>query len=507
MVCGVATGQEAFTLAMVFAETLPVETLGARVKIYATDVDEAALDHARHSVYTPREVATVPEDLLDRYFEPMDDAYRFRTDLRRCVIFGRHDLIQDPPISRIDLLTCRNALMYMTPKAQDRVLRSLSFSLDPNGFLLLGKSEALVRRPSPFDPVDLKARVFRHPSMMKPSDLPIPAQYRGEEVDDTNPDDLTHAALDSAPSPQLIVDREGRLAAANSSAKLLFGLSASTVGRPFKDLEISYKPIELRSQIDQALRLNESITVSDVAWTSPGGKPRIFDVEISRLPLGAATPIGVAINFLDLTRYKTLEEEHDRSQRELETAYEELQSAVEELETTNEELQSTNEELETTNEELQSANEELETMNEELRSTNEQLASINDEIGTRTLELDDANAFLGAILNGLDEGVVVVDRDLRVINWNPVATELWGLREEEVAGEDVLALDIGFPLKDLKEPLHALLSGVERNERLTFSSVNRRGQSFNCIVRLSPLDSIDGDGPVGAIIRMEPSDS
>jgi two-component system CheB/CheR fusion protein len=504
---GCASGQEAFSVAMLFAELLPIPTMQSQVKIYATDIDEGALDQARHSVYTSKEVESVPEDLLKRYFEPTDGAYRLRSDLRRCVIFGRHDLIQDPPISRIDLLVCRNTLMYMTHQAQDRVLRSLDFSLAPSGFLFLGKSEALVRRPKMFEAVNLKARVFRHPTIIDGGDLPIPDNDPTEKVDETNSDDLAFAGLDSSPVPQLIVDREGRLAVANNSAKQLFGLSASEVGRPFKDLEISYKPIELRSQIDQVLSSNQNITISDVAWTSPGGTPRIFDVVVSLLPPGSATPIGVAISFTDLTRLRRLEGEHDRSQRELETAYEELQSAVEELETTNEELQSTNEELETTNEELQSANEELETMNEELRSTNEELASINDEIGTRTLELDDTNSFLDSILRGLDEGVVVVDRDLRIITWNPVATDMWGLQHEEVAGQNVLALDIGLPVESLKKPLHELLNGGVSEERYTLPSVNRRGQPFDCIVRMSPLAGLEVGGPAGIIIRMEPSEA
>ena len=194
--------------------------------------------------------------------------------------------------------------------------------------------------------------------------------------------------------------------------------------------------------------------------------------------------------------------EHGNSKRELETAYEELQSTVEELETTNEELQSTNEELETTNEELQSANEELQTMNEELTSTNDELEAMNDEQRRHTEELDRLNLFLEGILGNLGVGVAVVDRENRVQLWNGNSQDLWGLRAEEVEGEDILGLDIGLPLDELREPLaQATSSGSETNTELTLEAVNRRGRTFQCEVRVMPLFSASR-GLFGAILLM-----
>ena len=219
--------------------------------------------------------------------------------------------------------------------------------------------------------------------------------------------------------------------------------------------------------------------------------------------------------FADVTRVQELQAQLARSKQDLETAYEELQSTneelettneelqstVEELETTNEELQSTNEELETTNEELQSTNEELETMNEELQSTNEELETINDELRLRTNELDQVNAFLESILGSLRAGVVVLDRDLRAQAWNDHATELWGLRSEEVIGEHFLNLDVGLPVEHVAGMLRAsLASGEEASIEL--DATNRRGRKIRCLVTCSPLYGPIGETR-GLIVQME----
>jgi two-component system CheB/CheR fusion protein len=212
--------------------------------------------------------------------------------------------------------------------------------------------------------------------------------------------------------------------------------------------------------------------------------------------------VGVGISFVDVTRYKRLQDAVEHSKRDVEVAYEELQSTVEELETTNEELQSTNEELETTNEELQSTNEELETMNEELQSTDEELETINDELNQRTDELNQTNFFLESILGSLDAGVVVLDQELRVSAWNDGAYELWGLRGEEVQGTHFMNLDIGLPVEKLRTSLRTMLSGGEVEQPITLDATNRRGRAIRCRVRLSPL--IDGtQAPRGLIVFME----
>jgi len=157
---GCASGEEAYTLAIVLAEALGAEEFRSRVKIYATDLDEDALTHGRLASYTPRQLRDVPDQLRDKYFDAGKTVYTFRQELRRAVIFGRHDLIQDAPISRLDLLVCRNTLMYFTAQTQARILARFHFALKDTGFLFLGKAEMLLTHGNLFSPIQLKHRIF-----------------------------------------------------------------------------------------------------------------------------------------------------------------------------------------------------------------------------------------------------------------------------------------------------------------------------------------------------------
>jgi two-component system CheB/CheR fusion protein len=215
-----------------------------------------------------------------------------------------------------------------------------------------------------------------------------------------------------------------------------------------------------------------------------------------------STLLGVSISFQDMTHHRRLQTELEKHRQELETAYEELQSTNEELETTNEELQSTVEELETTNEELQSTNEELETMNEELQSSNEELQTTNDELHKRTDELNRAKAFLESILASLYIAAVVIDADFRVLMWNTEASELWGLRSEEVQEKSLMSLDIGLPVEPLRAPLRAVLSGTSKFQEVTLEATNRRGRALQCRVTCTPLIGV-GQDIQGVILLME----
>jgi two-component system, chemotaxis family, CheB/CheR fusion protein len=166
---GCATGEEAYTLAILFAEALGPEAFRHRAKIYATDLDEDALQQARAGTYTERQVAEVPDELREKYFEPAGTRYSFRRDLRRQVIFGRNDLTRDAPISRVDLLVARNTLMYFTAEAQANVIRKFHFALTSQGYLFLGKAEMLLNHGDRFEPVDLRKRLFRKIPGVSPS--------------------------------------------------------------------------------------------------------------------------------------------------------------------------------------------------------------------------------------------------------------------------------------------------------------------------------------------------
>ena len=509
---GCASGEEAYTLAILLAEALGADAYKDRVKVYATDIDEEALTRARQATYSEREVAGVPPELLAKYFEHNNGTYAFRKDLRRNVIFGRHDLIQDAPISRIDLLVCRNTLMYLNAETQSRILTRFHFALNDGGVLFLGRAETLLTHAHTFTPLDLRRRISAkvpRANLNLRDRLMLLAQNAAGEENGHGVEAqvrLRESALEVSPVAQLVVDVNGVLVLANERARLLFSLVANDLGRPIQDLKISYRPVEIRSCIDQAYSERRPVLLRDIEWRSSAGETRWLDVQVMPLMETGGVVLGAGIAFQDVTAAKRLQRDLEHANQELETAYEELQSTNEELETTNEELQSTVEELETTNEELQSTNEELETMNEELQSTNEELQTINDELRQRSEELNSVNAFLESILASLRGGVAVVDREFNILVWNDQATDLWGLRAEEVIGRQLLALDIGLPIERLKQPMRDCLSGERPSIEIELEATNRRGRSIVCRVGCAPLR--DPNGAIrGVIVTMNEAES
>jgi two-component system CheB/CheR fusion protein len=475
---GCATGEEAYTLAIVLAEAIGHDQFRERVKIYATDLDEDALQQARAGVYDASALGDVPEKLRDIYFEPAGEKHVFRRDLRRQVIFGRNDLTHDAPISRVDLLVARNTLMYFNAEAQANVVRRFHFALSYPGYLFLGKAEMLLNHTDDFQPVDLRKRLFRKVSPTALTDVG-PAESRSEAASrEPAWKQLDGAALSSGPVVQLAVDLADKLKVANAAAESLFNLRPRDLGRSFSELEVSYRPAELRSRIEQVKTELRPRELHDVEWLRSGsGDPSYYDVAIVPLFGAPGDLIGVGVSFVDVTRYRRVRDELAYANTELERAYEELQSL--------------NEELETTNEELQSTNEELETMNEELQSTNDELQVINDELRGRTEELAHTNGCLGSVLRSLGSAVIVLTEELRVRVWSAGAEDLWGLRPDEAQSRDFLALDIGLPAADLAPWLRQVL-GRTRTSTSDVTAVNRRGKTVELRVAASPMRTEDG---------------
>jgi two-component system, chemotaxis family, CheB/CheR fusion protein len=504
---GCASGQEAYTIAMLLADALGEPEYLERVKIYATDVDEDALAAGRLGTYSVKEAESIPPELRERYFERSDQRVAFRKDLRRTVIFGRNNLLSDAPISRLHMLLCRNTLMYFTAEAQAQILRHFHFALQDDGILMLGKSEMMISHRDQFSPIDVKQRVFRKVPRGDPVQARLAGLVAPEEIDLPAAEDeraTRDAALEIGPFAQLIVSRTGRLAFANLPARALFGIGAKDLGQSFVDLELSRRPLQLARPIEEALRDRRRVPVGEVRYAPPKGEGRFFEVMVTPLVRRNGAPQGVSIVFEDVTRYVSMRTELENGRRDLELAYEELQSTIDELETTNEELQSANEELQTTNEELQSTNEELETMNEELQSTNEELETINDELRDRTSEFNEVNEFFETILTSLAVGVAVVDREQRVQVWNHHAEDLWGLRSDEAVQRHLLSLDIGLPLEQVAPSLRSVVAGASTRESQVLEAINRRGRAIQCTTTILPLQTAGTDGTVrGAIVLME----
>ena len=424
---GCSSGEEPYTVAILLAEALGDEGFRRHVKIYATDIDEDALAEAREASYTTKQLEKVPPDLRERYFQQSNHGFVFRNDLRRAVIFGRNDLHRDPPISRVDLLLSRNTLMYFGPELQQRILANFYFALKRGGFLIVGKAEALQSGRNFFVPYDLKRRIFVKDGSIDPAfrmpRLPVQALEQGQ------PREMGEAAFERAPVAQVVLDDENRVVGINQAARTMFSLRHRDVGRQLQDLELSYRPLELRSLIDSVRSERNTVMERDVRWQKGNDDARTLDVEVSPLAVPGEHFAGVIVTFVDATEHRALEEDLERARRELETAYEELQSTVEELETTNEELQSTNEELDTAKEELQSANEELTTLNEELQNRNAQLSRANDDLLN--------------LLHSVQIPIVMLGNEGQIRRFTPAAERLLNL----------IPSDVGRPIQNIRPNL------------------------------------------------------
>ncbi|WP_438292634.1 CheR family methyltransferase [Streptomyces sp. HUAS TT7] len=502
---GCSSGEEAYSLAMMFAEALGVEECLRRVKIYATDIDEEALREARSGLYPVKALEPLAAELREKYFEQNGAQFSFRPDLRRRVIFGRHDITRDAPISRLDLLVCRNTLMYFNVEAQTQIIDRFHFALRPNGFLFLGKAEMLLNDADRFEVVNMRQRIFRRCAgeaglPYHPAPLKIRANTGIELHSVARTRQLRDLVLDAGPTSAIAIDDDGIVVVVNSQARTQFALSSTDIGRPFQDLEISYRPVELRSLIDQSMHERRSLRVNRVE-RRVGEDIQYYDILIQPLAGPNGLHTATVISFTDVTVATQLKSEVKRVREDLETAYEELQSTNEELETTNEELQSSIEELETTDEELQSTNEELETTNEELQSGNEELETMNDEMRIRTEELDEVRAFLEAVLTSIAAGVVVLDSDLKVKSWNRGAVDLWGLRADEVLNEPFFSLDFGLPTEVLQPVVAECLTSHKRSGPIGVQSLSRIGRPITCDVFCSPFDGHNG----GVVLMMEES--
>ncbi|GAA1365765.1 CheR family methyltransferase [Streptomyces beijiangensis] len=501
---GCSSGEEAFSLAIMFAEVLGIEAYLERVKIYATDVDEEALRDARAGQYTAKALEPLSAELRDKYFTPTGSTYTFRAELRRRVVFGRHDITRDAPISRLDLLVCRNTLMYFNVEAQTHIVDRFHFALREGGYLFLGKAEMLLNDAERFDSVSIRQRIFRRRpgggTLPHPASRPkIGTGVGAEPKTVAHTRQLRDLILDAAPGAMIAVDEDGIIVMINSQARSRFGLTGHDVGRPLQDLEVSYRPVDLRSLIEQAADERRAVRMSGTERHTDRDDTQYFDVLVQPVLGGHSSPVAISITFTDVTHATLLRAEVKRVREDLETAYEVLQSTNEELEATNEELQSSIEELETTNEELQSTNEELETTNEELQSGHEELEAMNDEMRIRTSDLDEARAFLEGVVSSVAAGVVVLSGTLKVRSWNPGATDLWGLRSEEVLNEDFLGLDFGLPTAQLNVVIQECIVSGKREGPVVIPAVNRIGRTIDCAVTCSPFDGHHG----GVVLLME----
>jgi two-component system CheB/CheR fusion protein len=491
---------------MLLAEHLGSRASEFMVKIYGTDVDEEALTAARHAAYRLDQLKDVPSELVDRYFSREGQIYRFRRDLRRWCIFGSHNLTQAPPLSHVDLLLCRNVLIYFGSELQERILARFHYSIREDGYLFLGRSESLLTRSRLFRALHLKWRIFqRTPSVPRQvaAVLPDREEARGQsasehvqrERDSASALSRTQRALEALPAAVMIIDTTDTILTLNPAAETLFDIApAAAITRKFRDLDVSYRVEGLRARIEDVKAHHTPARMENTTFPRRNGEVMHSDVSIVPL-LEAHRLVGVVVFAVEATEHARLKEQMNRVAEQHATAIEELQSTNEELETTNEELQSTNEELETTNEELQSTNEELETTVEELQAANTELAALNSELEGRTAELNRLDSLHRSMVNSFDRALMVLDRDGVVTTWNQFAERLWGLAAEHAVNRSVFTLPVGDLAGHVKSHLQQV---VANGEPVDVPGVRPPGDAGGGVLRIVPMRNSRGE-VVGAI--------
>ncbi len=430
---GCASGEEPYSVAILLAEHFGPRIQEYDVKIYATDIDEEALNAARRGEYSADALKRIRPELREKYFHGKG-LLRVNREIRKLVIFGRSNHASDAPISHVNLLTCRNVLIYFDAALQKQILDRLHYALEPGGILFLGKSESQLTNSAHFRRLNARWRIFQRITDSVGADEragssesngePMQRSSKArEEVDGIR--QQQRYLLETLRIGVLALGPDDIVVQNNSAAQTLCGLPlANLVGRRLQESDIFIRIPELGAQL-QATRLNNEFARFITRIKTPN-EVRLLEVTLRPVLDEKGQRNGTYIYIDD----QTTQEKLQTTVEELESTSEELQSANEELETTNEELQSTNEELETTNEELQSTNEELETTNEELQSLNEELETTNQELEERTKELDQVNSVYTQTLERIRLPVMLVNQERRIEFWNARALRLFGFKSK-----------------------------------------------------------------------------
>jgi two-component system CheB/CheR fusion protein len=460
---GCATGEEAYSIAIAAAEALGPGYPGPELKVFGTDVDEAAIAFARRGVYSAQQLEGCSKERLARWFVPTGNSYAVRKEIRRSVVFGVNNLVSDAPVSRIDLILCRNVFIYLDAELQKRVLSRFYFALRSDGGLVLGRSELIPFAAKLFEPVDLQRRIYRKDGRQEFPLLPherletpliehhSPARTGEPSSPKEGQRGFLKDVIDSQPCPIIVTTNEGTVTLINQAACRLWSRNErELVGKRLAALGLPGLTQDLLVEQSARVRAGRSDReVADGLMEIPGSEPVALRAQVVPLRGPTEDTHGLLYVAHDVTALRGLEQNLQRANEELnaanlqlQTSNEELRASNEELETTNEELQSANEELQTTNEELQSTNEELETTNEELQSTNAELDATNRELAHRTQEMDALSFCQRTIIRTLSAGVMVLDANGRITTWNLAAERLLGLTEREAVGQVLWTLRI-----------------------------------------------------------------
>src|SRR3569832_1704692 len=435
---GCATGEEAYSIAMQLLDEMSKAGSAGRLNVFATDVDQAALQIARAGCYYPHIEVTVPTDRLHRYFSKTKEHYKVRKNLREAILFAPQNVISDPPFSRVDLIICRNLFIYLEPPLQQKVLELFHFALNAGGYLFLGRSESLGAQAARFEPVSSQWRIYRSVGARArlPRDLPMPwdGQYLTVETSGKagerrarDPAQITHDLLIGGHTPAaVLVTRDYRVLYYHCKTEQYLLQS----GEPSWDLPSLARQglnVKLRTALHRAVTEQRTVTIEASVKRGDG----IVDVSVEVEPVANFASSGLLlVTFQDVAKAMPL------SPIKAQAGLLEESTALRQME---DELRNTRRELQSAVEDLESSNEELETSKEELQSLNEELTTVNSQLEEKLLQLEHTNNDLSNLLSSTHNPTLNLDRQFRIQRYTPSATRLFSL----------IPTDIGRPLSDI----------------------------------------------------------
>jgi two-component system CheB/CheR fusion protein len=462
-IVGCSTGEEAYSMAILLSEEMDMLRQPLNIQIFASDIDAQAIEHARAGIYPDSIAADVSQERLNQFFVKEDNTYKVKKHIREMVVFAVQDVIKDPPFSRIDLLSCRNLLIYMDTQLQQKVLSLCHYTLNQGGILFLGPSESIGGFTDLFWPVDREWKIFKRKDVIvgRSADYPaVPFYHRprldeGEEEKVSTGADIHDVAerviLEHYAPPGVLVNEEYEIVHFMGETDMY--LAPPTGKASFNITKMAREGLrfKLTAALHAAIRQKKTTSYKSLR-VKHNNNYRIVDLTVRPLTEATAAPGYMLVMFDDKTPSEKPHGERtkkavkdvydpvvDSLERELESTEEHLQTTIEEMETSNEELKSMNEELQSVNEELQSTNEEMETSKEELQSTNEELATVNTELQNKLQELSQVNDDIENLLASTKVGTIFLDTNLCIKRFTPAVTNMFSM----------IQTDLGRPIGDI----------------------------------------------------------
>ncbi len=503
-----STGEEAYSLAILFYEKMQELNIDYDVKIFATDIDRESIEYAGLGVYPESIVTDVNQERLQKFFTKKENTFQVNPEIRRMVIFANHNVMQDPPFSAIDMVTCRNMLIYLKPEIQQRVLSAFHFSIKKNGYLFLGSSETVGELSGAFAYIDTKWKIYQckqKSQQSRISDYFVPPLQPNKKKRERFPekiyahksgsDDILESAYDflihEYVPPALLIDRNLSLIHVCREATDFMKIPTGKISLNVLDMLPHGIKAAVSTAVHKSLKEDGPITYRDLSLQD-GQSIRYVDLSVRPVLDRQNSPVGYFLVMLEDHTGRTFKPEgqekttlDDQQNKMIADLEQELQFTKENLQATIEELETSNEELQATNEELIASNEELQSTNEELQSVNEELYTVNAEYQNKIEELSEANNDVKNFLNNTDIGMVFLDKEFKIRKYTPAVTEVINIMEMDV-GRPIEHITRNIEGQEFMDDINRVLMSLVPVEK---EIVSKTGKWF--LMRILPYRTVN----------------